>query len=579
MRTAPRRHRAVRRTCLVGVVVGCTALLLAPPAASDGRHRPPVATGPATALQVTAPSEVTAGRPFRLRVRAVDAEGRTVPGYRGTVRLTAEGLTAEGEDDPPVDPGWYTFSARDRGDAHVRTTVLSDTIRVIVAQAGSTYEQGRSNYLRVRPGRAASLALALTSRYPNVGSGELQHLSVRAQDRWGNTAPWPGPVTFSVSDQASGAGVAPHVVRLDADGTALLVPPDGLTLVTPGEQTVTARSGHLRSAPLQVYVRPPEPPGPQLDEWGVRYPGEPPIPPWHVPGQWRSVGAGDCQWLGVRTNGTLWRWGADWCVYENGYHINPEPISTSADWVAVDAGIQHGVALRTDGSAWLWGEYWGRTVLEPVRIGTDPGWVAVSSAVRTYLVGTDGTLWAVAPRPPWGVLPEPTRIGDRSDWVHVQTEERRVVAITADGTLWEWTHDGVPASGDEEVPPPDVPALVPGDQRWRTAATSGDHVLAVARDGTLWAWGANGRGQLGDGTTSDRAAPVQVGTGSGWRSVAATGEASLATRDDGTLWGWGSNDAGDLGDGATEDRLVPTRLGDATDWLSVSSGVLALRAP
>lgn len=65
----------------------------------------PMIGGPATTLHVLGPSDVTAGEPFGVVVRANDAWGNVAVGYRGTVRLTL----------PAGDTLDYQFDASDRG--------------------------------------------------------------------------------------------------------------------------------------------------------------------------------------------------------------------------------------------------------------------------------------------------------------------------------------------------------------------------------------------------------------------------------------------------------------------------------
>ena len=65
----------------------------------------PMIGGPAVSLHVLGPSDVTAGEPFGVVVRANDAWGNVAAGYRGTVRLML----------PTGDALEYQFSASDRG--------------------------------------------------------------------------------------------------------------------------------------------------------------------------------------------------------------------------------------------------------------------------------------------------------------------------------------------------------------------------------------------------------------------------------------------------------------------------------
>jgi alpha-tubulin suppressor-like RCC1 family protein len=74
---------------------------------------------------------------------------------------------------------------------------------------------------------------------------------------------------------------------------------------------------------------------------------------------WRTVVAGAANVAGIRTDGTLWTWGA------NGRGQlglgaapaanRPMQVGTNANWQALAFGYSHVIALRDDGTLWTWG--------------------------------------------------------------------------------------------------------------------------------------------------------------------------------------------------------------------------------
>ena len=65
---------------------------------------------------------------------------------------------------------------------------------------------------------------------------------------------------------------------------------------------------------------------------------------------WRSIAAwNDCV-IGLKTDGSLWRWDFGYFVRWAG----PFPIGRHRDWVAVGAGPYGLASLAADGSLWLW---------------------------------------------------------------------------------------------------------------------------------------------------------------------------------------------------------------------------------
>jgi alpha-tubulin suppressor-like RCC1 family protein len=75
---------------------------------------------------------------------------------------------------------------------------------------------------------------------------------------------------------------------------------------------------------------------------------------------WCQVAAGNAHNLGVRTNGSLWSWGAGFCgiLGDNTVTNQSSPVSVVGgftDWCQVSANLWGSIGLRTNGTAWAWG--------------------------------------------------------------------------------------------------------------------------------------------------------------------------------------------------------------------------------
>ena len=312
---------------------------------------------------------------------------------------------------------------------------------------------------------------------------------------------------------------------------------------------------------------------------------------------WISVTAGDHHTLAIKTDGTLWAWGAN----SNGQlgdgtnadKNTPVQVGTANDWASVSADGYHTIAIKTDGTLWAWGynDYGqlgdgtngsGTNKNTPVQIGTDNDWSSVSAGnLFTSAIKTDGTLWA------WGANSNgqlgdgtngsgtnkntPVQVGTANDWASVSAGNIFTSAIKTDGTLWAWgansngqLGDGTNGSSTNK----NTPVQVGTANDWSSVSAGGFHTIAVKTDGTLWAWGANSNGQLGDGTNgsgTNKNTPVQVGTANDWASVSVGGNHTIAVKTDGTLWAWGYNYDGQLGDGTNTARNIPTKIGTTSD--------------
>ena len=75
---------------------------------------------------------------------------------------------------------------------------------------------------------------------------------------------------------------------------------------------------------------------------------------------WCQVSSGGCHTAAVRTNGTLWAWGsgAGGRLGDGTTVDKSSPVSVIGgftDWCQVSAGGEHNSAVRTNGTLWSWG--------------------------------------------------------------------------------------------------------------------------------------------------------------------------------------------------------------------------------
>ena len=261
---------------------------------------------------------------------------------------------------------------------------------------------------------------------------------------------------------------------------------------------------------------------------------------------WKQVVGGAKMISVFKDDGTLWSAGSltggQLAVYDLSIfnQSSPVQVGTLTNWKQVSCGGNSVAAIKTDGTLWTWGANSDFTVSghlglndtthksSPTQVGALTDWKqVVMSRVSAAAIKTDGTLWT------WGYnsngelgvgdrfnRSSPVQVGALTNWKQVSMSYGFTSAVKTDGTLWAWGHNTGGELGTGNTTYYSSPVQVGTLTNWKQVACAnpGGYTAAIKTDGTLWVWGYGGS-QLGLGDTTSRSSPVQVGALTNWKQV------------------------------------------------------------
>jgi RNA polymerase sigma factor (sigma-70 family) len=274
------------------------------------------------------------------------------------------------------------------------------------------------------------------------------------------------------------------------------------------------------------------------------------------------ISEGDGYGTILASDGSLWSWGEEplgWPVLGLANIKNTvslRRIGSDADWREIASGTYHTLAVKSDGTLWAWGANFhnqigdGTKVIRPTPVQSVPGndWkqVAVGGA-SSFALKRDGTLWA------WGdnsagqlgigstqPSSKAVQVGTSTNWIKIIAGGIETVGLQSDGSLWFWGSQ----TGGHDTNRFLVPARVSPDSVWVDACYGYFMVLAIKSDGTLWTWVNNLKNALIYVQTdiSSNTFPRQVGTDNDWQSIISSQSGyTLLKKKDGSFWALNSS--------------------------------------
>ncbi|MEO6035780.1 MAG: hypothetical protein ABIQ35_11035 [Verrucomicrobiota bacterium] len=262
----------------------------------------------------------------------------------------------------------------------------------------------------------------------------------------------------------------------------------------------------------------------------------------------------------LASDGSLWTWGENglgWPTLGLG-KISEQPvlcrIDNATNWIGASAGHDHNLAVKSDGSLWAWGANYRQQLGDgtktkraiPVRSCAGNDWrQGIAGNVCSFALKTNGTLWA------WGLnnfcqlgngsfkdAPTAVQIGTATNWIKIVAGGVNTAGIQSDGSLWVWganlsVGNTTPLNTNNLL----IPTLLSNETNWVDAVVDYNIGFSVKSDGTLWAWGTDAK--IFIKTNYDPTIPTRVGSDNDWQACTGGGcgrHYFLFTKKDRSIW-------------------------------------------
>lgn len=240
---------------------------------------------------------------------------------------------------------------------------------------------------------------------------------------------------------------------------------------------------------------------------------------------WDSVSTGHLLTCAIKDDDTLWCWGSQLLgrlgngVDSIAAHDTPLQVETDSDWAYVSAGSATTCAVKTDGTLWGWGansysnlgqaDGYSSNYSSPVEISAETNWASVNCGQWNTTCGilTDNSVvclgnnesgqLGIGAADALDIHAAPAPLANNLQASSLGSGRDYSLAVSMDHELYYWGRgDYMPpsacASGSEECGAPVAAPLQLWGTDWQKIAASSSNVYCGLKlDGSLWCWGSS----------------------------------------------------------------------------------------
>ena len=253
--------------------------------------------------------------------------------------------------------------------------------------------------------------------------------------------------------------------------------------------------------------------------------------------------------VGIQPDGTLWI--SDKPETNKGTAGKPHQFGSETNWHQLAQGSTSIVLLKTDGTLWRWGcltnelhQWPGLRAFTPYQIGTNTDWQELFTMNRIFVRQTNGCVWRLDANWKKGIEIDELVRETNYDEIISQTAssagEEATAFIHSDGTLWVlnryWDDKSRRTQGTGIL-------QVGKENDWRAVTIGGHRMVALKADGSLWQWNF----KIGSAVEAVNVSPTRLGIHDDWVAITGRWGWVIALAADGSLWLWPDKQSYDNG--------------------------------